>query len=259
MATKRKIRCNFCDAYFYDVSDMVSHIEKEHEEMIPGDMTPWQFYYFLKTGKKEGKCIVDGAPTLWNEKTHKYGRICTNPKCKDTYVKTFQNRMIGKYGKVTLLNNPEQQKKMLAARSISNVYHWSDRIHTSVYTGSYELSFLEYLDALGFNPADIITPSPHNYYYMYEGKKHLYIPDVFIMSLNLEIEIKDGGSNPNTHPKIMAVDKVKEKLKDEVMSSNRSTFNYLKIVDKKNERLLEYLEKAKDNFVDGITQNIVMI
>ena len=259
MAAKRRINCKFCNAYYYDADDIVAHIETTHDEQIPSDMTPWQFFYYLKTGKKEGKCIVDNAPTPWNEKTHKYGRFCTNPKCKEKYRKQFENRMIGKYGKVCLLNDPEQQKKMLANRSISGVYHWSDHIHTFVYTGKYELSFLEFLNMLDFDPEDIITPSPHTYYYEYEGKRHMYIPDMYIASLNLEVEIKDGGANPNTHPKIQAVDKVKEKLKDDVMASNRNTFNYIKIVDKNNEKLLKYLELAKENFANGITSNIVML
>ena len=104
-----------------------------------------------------------------------------------------------------------------------------------------------------------MAPSPHTYYYMYENKKHFYIPDFYIQSLNLEIAIKDGGDNPNTHGKIQAVDKVKERLKDEVMSSNRNTFNYLKIVNKENEKFLKYLEVAKYNFINDIKSNIVML
>lgn len=64
-----------------------------------------------------------------------------------------------------------------------------------------------------FDSDDIFAPSPHTYYYEYEGTKHFYIPDFFIGSLNLEVEIKDGGDNPNNHHKIQAVDKVKEEKK----------------------------------------------
>ena len=57
----------------------------------------------------------------------------------------------------------------------------------------------------------------------------------------------------------MDVDKVKEKLKDELMSSNRSTFNYIKIVDKQNEKLLTFLEIAKERYFDGNDEHIVML
>lgn len=260
MASKRRIYCKFCDEFFYDANDLVAHMEKKHEELIPEDMSVWQFVYFLRTGKSHGKCVICGKDTSWNEKTHKYNRFCTNPKCKQKYIDTFKNRMIGKYGKTHLLDDPTQQKLMLAKRKISGIYKWSDHIHESVYVGSYEKSFLEFMDRiLNFDPNDIISPSPHTYYYMYENKKHFYIPDFFITSLNLEVEIKDGGSNPNMMKKIQEVDKVKEKLKDQVMMSNSNNFNYIKIVDKNNTKMFEYLEKAKENFMNNINTNIVML
>ena len=48
------------------------------------------------------------------------------------------------------------------------------------------------------------------------------------------------------HPKNLAVDKVKEHLKDEVMRTNSSSFNYLKIVEKNNIKFFNYLELAKE-------------
>ena len=260
MATKRRVYCKFCNTFYYDVADLVAHIEKEHGDMIPEDMDAWQFCYFLRTGRKNGNCIMCKKPTSWNDKTHKYNRFCTNPKCKQKYVETFKKRMVGKYGKTNLLSDPEQQRLMLAKRKISGEYLWRDHSHKSVYVGSYEKSFLEFLDkTLGFDPSDVLSPSPHTYYYMYNGEKHFYIPDFFITSLNLEVEIKDGGSNPNTMKKIQEVDKVKERLKDEVMSSNRNTFNYIKIVDKRNEKFLSFLDKMKENYYEGIDENIVML
>ena len=259
----RTLKCKFCDKRFTEINQYVSHLEKYHEDMIPSDMTPYQYFYFLKTGKDHGNCIICKKYTKWNDKTNKYHRFCDNPKCKETYIKSFRDRMIGKYGKITLLNDPEQQRKMLANRSISNVYKWSDHVHETPYTGTYELSFLEFLDnVMDFDPTDVISPSPHTYYYKYENKEHFYIPDFFIPSLNLEIEIKDGDETTegaNKHPKIVAVDRVKEALKDEVMKSNSNTFNYLKIINKENKKFFKYLEVAKKNFTEGNNKPICML
>ena len=82
---------------------------------------------------------------------------------------------------------------------------------------------------------------------------------MFIPSLNAEIEIKDGGSNPNTHPKIQEVDKVKEKLKDDVMKSNGVPFNYVKIVDKDNMQFLKFLGMLKDQDESKKTAKVVLI
>ena len=256
------IHCKFCEKILSNSDQYATHITKKHPEQIIPGMSSDQFVYYLRTGKTHGSCIVCKKDTNWNPETHKYYRFCEDPKCKQIYREEFEKRMIGKYGKTTLLNDPEQQKKMLAARKISGVYHWSDRDpkHDKVYTGSYERAFLEFLDlSMRLDPDDIFTPSPHTYYYIYNGKKHFYIPDVFIGSLELEIEEKDGGDNPNTHPKIVAVDKEKERLKDEVMRSNGIPFNYLKIINKDHMRFLKYLEIAKQQDIENIHRKIVLI
>ena len=255
---KRRINCKHCSDFFYSVDDYATHLEKNHLEMIPPDMKVRQYIYFLNTGKTHGDCVVCKSPTKWNDATNKYHRFCENPKCKEIYREEFKRRMIGKYGKITLLNDPEQQKLMLARRKISGIYKWSDMIHETTYTGSYEFEFLEFLDhVMNFDPNDVMAPSPHTYYYVYNGEKHFYIPDFFISSLGLELEIK---THENMHQKIQAVDVVKEKLKDQVMAGNKNTFDYLKIVDKNYMSLLDYLQKAKDRALEPeeTRQKIVM-
>lgn len=253
-----KFKCKFCQKIFKDVPSFVHHLESDHIDMIPKGMCAGEFYYYLKTGKTHGNCVECKGKTTWNDKTYKYKRFCNNPKCKEAYTKRFEQRMIGKYGKPRIMDEPEHQKKMLAHRSISGEYMWSNNKYHN-YTGSYEKEFLEFLDlVMDFPYDDVITPSPHTYYYMYEGEKHFYIPDVYIPSLNLEIEIKDGGDNPNMHHKIQAVDKVKEKLKDDVMTSNKN-INYIKIVNKEHKKFFKYLELAKMQFALGVTKPIYMI
>ena len=256
--TKRRIYCTMCDFFCYEPEDFVSHLERAHDEAIPEDMTPWHFAYYLRTGKQHGNCVVCKKETTWNESTHKYNRFCDNPACKQKYRETFKKRMIGKYGKTHLLNDPNMQKKMLANRHISGMYQWRDHVTETPFTGTYEKNFLEFLDyVLNFDPNDVMAPSPHTYYYEYEGEKHFYIPDFFIPSLNVEIEIKDGGDNPNNHHKIQDVDKVKERLKDEVMMKNQ--FHYIKIVNKENEKFLEFLQRLKAQVFEKKEEKVIML
>lgn len=240
-------KCELCDASFKELEDLKQHLDDEHHDEIPKNFTVAQFYYYLKTGKDHGSCIVCKRDTPFNESTGKYARFCGRQECKDTYKEEFRKRMIGKYGKVHLLNDPTQQKKMLANRSISGKYRWSDGKEIQ-FTGSYEKDFLRFLDVfMNFESSDIMSPSPHTYYYNYEGAEKFYIPDFFIPSLNLEIEIKDGGDNPNTHYKIQAVDKVKEKLKDDVLTS-QSQFHYIKITNKNYDGFFDFLMRLKKQF-----------
>lgn len=254
-------KCKFCSFTTADILAMGTHLENEHPDMMPPDMSGSQFYYFMKTGRSHGSCVMCKKDTRWNEKTHKYHRFCDNPKCREEYIQLFRNRMIGKHGKITLLNDPEQQKLMLSHRKISGVYRWvGDPRFTFTYTGSYEFEFCKFMNLImDWDPTDLMMPSPNTFYYIYEGKKHFYIPDAYIPSLNLQIEIKDGGDNPNKMQKIQDVDKVKEKLKDDVMISNKSSFNYLKITNKEHKKFFKYLEKAKQQYADGNNSPIIMI
>lgn len=257
--TKKLIKCKYCDTYAKGTLQYASHLEMHHKDMMPPGMSGSQMVYYTMTGKTHGKCVMCGKDTKWNETSMKYYRFCDNPKCKEEYRDVFKKRMLGRYNKVTLLNDPEWQRVMLSRRKISNEYIWSDRKHTSHYVGSYEKAALEFFDhVLNWDPEDFIAPSPHTFYYEYEGKKHFYIPDFFIPSLNCEIEIKDGGDNKNNHPKIQAVDKIKDKLKEDVMRSNLS-LDYIKITNKNHYILFDYFERKREQLIDSVTPTHIVI
>ena len=254
----KKISCPLCDDNFKSEDGLILHIEEEHSDSIPKGFSTQQYIYYTKTGKTHGNCVVCKKETTWNEVTNKYNRFCKNPKCKQQYRELFKKRMIGKYGKTTLLNDPDQQRLMLSHRHISGKYKWSDGT-VKVYTGSYELEFLKLLDTfMNFDSDDVMTPSPHTYYYEYGGEKKFYIPDVYIPSLNLEIEIKQGGSNPNLKPNMVKIDKVKENLKDKVMESQKN-INYIKIVDKNYDNFIQYLFDEKNKIIDSTEVNLQSI
>lgn len=236
-------KCFICKKKFTDKNELFTHYESEHEEDIPQDWSGAKYHFYRIHGRVEGKCPICGKPTGWNEKTNRPFKFCKDPNCVKEYRKQFEQRMINAHGKVTLLDDPEVQKKMLFSRKISGIYKWSTG-ETKKYVGSYEKDALQFFDRfMGYPAEDILTPAPQIVDYEYEGKTHFYIPDIYIASINTVIEIKDGGDNPNTHPKIMAVDKVKEKLKDEAIK--KLGVNYIKLTDKKYGKFLDFLADLK--------------
>lgn len=236
--------CKICKEKYSSLEGLYSHLEEEHSAQIPPDMSTAHFYYYLKTGREHGNCVMCKQPTTFNEKTKKYNRFCNDPACKIKYKEIVDKRMIGVYGKVNLLNDPDHQRKMLMNRSISGMYNFKGV--DKPYVGSYELDFLKTMDLFfDWDPSDIVSPSPHTYYYVYEGEKHFYIPDFYIMSLGLEIEVKDGGDNPNLHHKIQDVDKEKEKLKDKVMHTQKIN-HYIKLTNKNYYNLFEFFRISKE-------------
>lgn len=221
---------------------MGKHYEENHKELLPEDMDGYRYFYWLLTKKDHGSCVICHNPTDFNYNTMKYSRFCNNPRCKEKYKEERDKRMMGKYGKLYLLDDPEMQKKMQQGRRIAGVYVWSDGKTKFNYLSSYEKDFLMYLDEKLHWPAtDIIMPSPHTYTYTYQGKKHFYMPDAFIPSIECEIEIKDDGSAKN----ISKESREKDVIKDELMKSCSNLFNYIKIVNKNYEQFNLLINKEE--------------
>jgi hypothetical protein len=234
----RFYRCKYCD-FKIPVNKhkgiksskyiMGLHYDDKHKDLIPDDMSGFQYFYYLLTKKERGACVICKNPTDFNEVSMKYSRFCNNPKCKETYKKERDERMIRKYGKVHRLDEPEVQKEMQQNRSIAGTYQWSDGNTKISYLSSYELHFLKYLDLdLKWPAGDILGPSPNIYNYEYNGKSHYYMPDFFIPSLKMEIEIKSSVRMERQNPESRA----KEKIKDELLKSCSDRVKYIMILDK---------------------------
>lgn len=207
---------------------MGRHYDTTHKILLPPDMDGYRWFYFLLTGKSEGSCVICHQPTQFNRNSMKYTRFCDNPACKQVYKKQVDQRMMSSHGKLTLLNDPDHQKKMQMARRIAGIYNWSDNKTKIPYLSSFERDFFRMLDIeLNWPASDIIAPSPHTYYYEYAGKQHFYMPDAFIPSMNLEVEIKDDGSARRSQES-----REKDVIKDQLMRSLSAHINYIRIVNK---------------------------
>lgn len=223
---RRRFKCLDCGQRFHEFMQLYHHAEKFHKDLI-GDEDVYRYLYEKRNPGPYICPICNKNPREWNDKTHKYRRICRSPECIKKAREKYSKNMKRVYGTDNLLTDPARQEEMLKNRSISGIYTFEDGVKIS-YVGKYEHDFIMHcVDKLGYGSMDVINcPSKLylNYYDPYTQKNRFYMPDFYIPKYNLVIEIKDGSKFPRDS-------KAKAKLKEAaVIKANK--FNYVKIVEK---------------------------
>lgn len=249
-AYQKKYRCPYCDKRA-ERMDLVNHIDENHSDMIPKGYTSTRLVFNMINKKEHGSCVICGKETKWDEEKARYDRFCGSKRCHDQYVKTaHKNTNIEEK-----LRDPEFQQKMLAGRSISGTYKFSDGGKVS-YTGSYEKNLLEFLDKiLHVKSYDIIAPGPV-IEYEFDGKTHFWITDLIYLPYNLVFDVKDGGDNPNRRE--MTSYREKQIAKEEAIRK-QGKYNYIRLTDNKFEQLIEVMLMIKETLVDDNKPQIPII
>ena len=240
--TSKKYKCPYCD-FKAQRGELVEHVDKVHADLIPEGYNAARAVYDSINGKNYGICMSCKQKVYkWNDKCSRYYNLCDKSECRGKVREAALRNHIKVYNKPTLLNDPEQQQKMLANRKISGVYVFTDGGRIT-YTGKYERNALEFLDKVLEIPSrDIQAPGP-TLEYEFKGKVHKWITDIYYIPANLLIEIKDGGSNPNNRP--MQEYRDKQVAKEE-MVTNVGTFNYIRLTNNDFSQLLAIFADMKN-------------
>lgn len=250
-AADKQYTCPYCE-YRGTKVDLVTHVEDEHEELIPKDYTAARVVYNHVNKKTSGCCRFCKGPTPWNEKTWKYRAICERKVCKEKASKLAEENLKKATGmtKSERLNNPDIQNSMLNNRKISGTYNFKGVKKT--YVGSYEYRLLEFYDkVLDVSPDEIQTPGPV-IEYEYKGKKHQWITDLYYITANLVHDAKDGGDNPNNRD-------MKEYREKQIAKENaikkQGKYNYVRVTNNNFEQLLDVLSDIKYAMIDDSVKN----
>lgn len=259
MSSKRNItyKCPYCDKRF-NKENLVIHVGDVHDDMIPEGYSAFRVvfdYVNKRPAGYNGKCIICGNESGWDEEKGKYNRICSNPACKKKYIESFEQRMIKAKGVKRISSTAEGQVKMLANRKISGKYRFKDGVYKT-YTGTYERKALEFMDkVMNIKSEDVSTPGPVMEY-EYEGKKHIYISDIYYAPYNLIIEVKDGGNNPNNRDMKSYREKQIEKEKYII---NNTDFNYLRLTNNDFSQLLAAFMQLKMEMSSDSPERVIRI
>lgn len=241
---QRKYKCPYCDIRL-PKEKLITHIEKNHADMIGEGYTAARIVFNMINKKECGHCVQCKKETKWNEETWRYDRFCSE-ECSQEYSKIMKQRMVKTYGKEHLLNDPDQQIKMLKNRHISGTYKFKDGGRRD-YCGSYELKLLEFFDkVMNVQSKDIITPGP-TIEYKYNGDQLFWITDLYYAPANLVFDVKDGGDNPNTRE--MPEYREKQFAKEQAIAE-LNQYNYIRLTNNNFQQLLLILAEIKANMLE---------
>lgn len=251
-------KCPYCDKKF-ERTKLAHHIEKNHIDLLPEGFTPLRMAFNAINYPNNldycGRCTECKGPTAWDENKGRYDRQCSRKECRESYLKRFEDNMMRTKGVKRITQTVNGQEKMLANRSISHKYTFQDG-GVKIYTGSYEGKLAEFLDkVMNYKSIDIQMPGPV-LEYEYNGEKHIYISDSYIIPYNLIIEVKDGGDNPNTRnmPEYRAKQIAKEKH-----IINNTNYNYIRLTNNDFTQLLAVLSDLKLQLVENTGERVIHI
>lgn len=237
----RNYKCLDCGQRFEKFDQLLNHAKRYHKDLI-GDKDPYRYLYEKRNPGPYICTICHKRERTWNEKTHKYNRICDNPECIKKSRETFSKNMKRVYGTDNLAKNPEYQARIMANRHISGRYKFKDG-NEIPFIGTYEEDFLKHCEErFGFESIDICEVPAKlyiNYFDPVLNRNRWYIPDYFLPKYNLVIEIKDASKYPVDSKALMVL------KENAVIKANK--FNYIKIVEKDYRDFDEFIESFSEN------------
>lgn len=245
----KRYKCPYCELRD-ERKKLIIHIDKRHEEMLPEGYDGARIMYDkINHTDGHGNCRVCKKPTSWNYKAQRYDTLCSNPKCKEAMREEYKKNMLRVRGTYNILNDPQQQEKMLANRSISGKYKFRDG-GIVTYTASYEKKFVEFIDnVMEISSKDILMPGP-TIEYWYKGEKHFYITDCLYIPFNAIIEIKDGGNNPNNKSTPGMIASREKTVQKEKIITDRGEYNYIRLTNNEFTQLIEFFMEIKEKMLN---------
>ena len=237
----RNYKCMDCGQRFETFDQLFKHATKYHKDLI-GDKDPYKYLYEKRNPGPYICIICHKRERTWNEKTHKYNRICDNPECAKKARELFSKNMKRIYGTDNLAKNPEYQARIMANRHISGVYKFKDGGEIS-YVGKYEEDFLRHCEEVyGFDSTDICEVPPSLYIKYFDpvlNRDRWYIPDFYLPKYDLVVEIKDASKYPVDSKALMVL------KENAVIKADK--FNYIKIVEKNYKDFDEFIKLFTEN------------
>jgi len=223
---KKKYRCPDCPISYTAPSYLYDHVKKIHEDLIPDGVSVKQYVFNRRNNKTHGSCTICKKETKWNEELIRYERFCSDD-CKKEARRRFMKNAKKRLGTSNPAADPEHQMKAIKGRGYSGEYKFKDGGVVG-YSSSYELDFLKMLDEDMKFPSKEVEQCDIIFWIHFNGKKHFHIPDFYLPSFKLIVNIK---TFENKNSNIQTTAKLRQQLSDKAIIDDGS-YHYILILDK---------------------------
>lgn len=237
---KLVIRCPDCQMKFVSIECLSDHIMELHKDNIPDGVSVKRYIFNRKYKKTKGSCVIDKKETRWDEDKGRYERYCSD-RCKRVAREQFRKNAKRKLGTDNPAATPEHQINAIKGRGYSGEYTFTDGGIIG-YSSSYEMDFLRFVD----NELDIRSMEVDQceiiFDIFFDNKKHFHIPDFYLPSYKLIVNIKTFQNN-NSH--IQGEGKMRQMLADKSIIDS-DLYNYILILDKEYSSFVNMMKILKD-------------
>jgi len=246
-------KCPDCPVKYDNLGLLNDHVERTHADNIPEGVTTKRYLFNRKYKKTKGSCVICKRETKWNEEVERYERYCGD-KCRSVARERFRHNAKRKLGTDNPASTVEHQIKAIKGRSYSGEYVFKDGVNIG-YSSSLEKDFLRFCEHdLGLTSQDV-EQCEIIFEYLLNGKMTFHIPDYFIPSLNLIIQIKTW-KNMNSH--VQTTGKLRQKLADKAIIDN-GNYNYITILDMEYADFVNMVKILEDKALSEIKNESVVI
>lgn len=238
---EKKYKCPYCELRL-PRRTLADHIEESHKDMIPEGFSANRVAFNTINKKTMGYCTICRGEAPWNEELCRYERLCGKPECIKASAKLAEQRT----HRHRDMKNTDAAINMVYNKKMSSSYKFPDG-GSIPYVGSYEKEFLKFMDEIMHFKSSDFSDVP-TIEYTFQGKKHRWYPDFYLITYNLVIEIKDGGNNPN---KAIPTEAREKQLAKEKALKKNTNYNYIRLSNKNHAQFLEVLMDIKSSLSDS--------
>lgn len=112
MASKT-FKCPYCNKRKTRI-DLIKHVDRVHADLLPLEFTATRIVFNSINYDNldyNGKCVICGGSSDWDENKARYNRLCNNPNCRKEFNRRAEENLLRTKGVRKMAQSLEGQDR----------------------------------------------------------------------------------------------------------------------------------------------------